>query len=118
MANEWKVYFYTKSSNQRQPVKDFLSDIEKDKRIKALKYLKFLKKKGLIGRPYCDKVEGLIYELRPKNIRILFGTYKRRRIITLTGFIKKRSKIPRKEIERAKRYYRDFKNNPKITLKS
>lgn len=119
MANEWKTYFYTKSSNYRQPAKEFLSDLEKNKRAKAANYLKLIEQKGLsLGRSYCDKVEGPIYELRPKNIRMFFGTCKGKKIIVLSGFIKKQNKIPRREIEKAKKYYQDFENNPEITLKS
>ena len=119
MTNEWKTYLYTKSSNHRQPVKNFLSDLEKKKRAKVMDYFELIREKGLsVGREYCDHVEGSIYELRPKNIRILFGTHKGRKIIALTGFIKKQNKIPRREIEKAKKYYQDFKNNPEITLKS
>lgn len=120
MANDWEIYFYTKSSNKRRPAKEFLSDLEKKKRVKALDYIELIKNKGLsVGRPYCDKVEGPIYELRPnKKIRLFFSTCKENKIIILSGFIKKQNKIPRREIEKAKRHYQDFKNNPEITLKS
>lgn len=118
--SEWKIYFYVKSNNKKIPVKDFISDQEKIKRIKIYKYISLLKEKGIsIGRPYLDKLEGKIYELRPsQQIRILFSTAKNKKIILLTGFIKKTKKVPQKEINKAKRHFKDFKFNSKITLNS
>lgn len=63
--------------------------------------------KSIKGKKYKD-----LYELRIKFsndiARIFYFTYYNQEIILLNGFIKKTMKIPKKELDRAKRYMDDF----------
>lgn len=63
--------------------------------------------KSIKGKKYKD-----LYELRIKFsndiARIFYFTYYNQEIILLNGFIKKTMKIPKAELDRAKRYMDDF----------
>jgi phage-related protein len=66
-----------------------------------------------IGKIY-DKAkfrqeEGDIYAFKPQPHRFLSCFWKGKRIIVLTGFIKKSQKLPKKELRRAKEYLQQFK---------
>ncbi len=66
-----------------------------------------------IGKIY-DKAkfsheEGEIYAFKPQPNRFLSCFWKGKRIIVLTGFIKKSQKVPKKELKRAKEYLQQFK---------
>ena len=63
-------------------------------------------------RQYSKYLEDGIFELRGKvgnNIsRVMYFFYVGNRIILTNGFIKKTQKTPRKELELAKQYKKDF----------
>lgn len=84
----------------------------KDSRIKYNKivsYIRLLKQYGTrLGEPYMKYLEDDIWELRPIRDRILFSYYKDNTFILLTIFMKDTQKTPRKEIEKAKAYLKDF----------
>ncbi len=48
-------------------------------------------------------------EFKPQPTRFLSCFWKGKRIIVLTGFIKKTQKLPKKELKRAKEYLQQFK---------
>ena len=82
----------------------------KIKLYKLTAYIDLLENNGLsIGMPYIKHIEGEIWELRPLRDRILFAYYQDNKFILLSQFIKKTQKTPKCEIERAKRYLRDYK---------
>ena len=66
--------------------------------------------------PYVKKVKNKrykgIYELRIKFAndiaRVFYFIYYNQEIVLLHGFVKKTMKIPKKELDRAKRYMNDF----------
>jgi phage-related protein len=65
-----------------------------------------------LKRPYADLVRDKIYELRFKisrnQIRILYFFAHGKTAILTNGFIKKTTKVPENEIERAIRCRRDY----------
>lgn len=74
-------------------------------------YLKMLENNGLsLGKPYIKHIKEEIWELRPLKNRILFATLENDKFIILTYFIKKTQKTPRREIEKAKRYLKEYRN--------
>lgn len=76
---------------------------------KIVAYLDLLEEMGTrVGEPVTKHLDGEIWELRPLKNRILYAYYEEDRFIILHHFIKKTKKIPKREIERAKRNLRDF----------
>lgn len=86
----------------------------KDARIKLNKiveYIDLLAAYGTeIGVPYIKHIdsEEQIYELRPLRDRFFFFYKKENRYIILNHFVKKTTKTPRKEIEKAQKLLKDF----------
>ena len=75
--------------------------------------IKLLEEKGTALRmPYSEHLKDGIFELRAKVgtdiSRVLYFFYYEGRIILTHGFIKKTQKTPPSEIEKAKRYRKDF----------
>ena len=66
-----------------------------------------------LGQPYTSKVEKDIFEIRARGRegigRSFFCTTKGKEIIILHSFIKKTQKIPKKEIELARKRLKEFK---------
>ncbi len=114
----YKVNFY-KDKNGRQPVKEYIDDLQKksqtskDSRIKLKKiyeYIEILANNGTrAGEKYTKHIDGEIWELRPLSDRIFFFYWKDDTFILLHSFQKKTQKTPKKEIEQAKRNLQDFK---------
>lgn len=110
-----KIYFY-KDKNGREPVLEYLAELtgkkDKDSRIKANKigdYIEILRQYGtLAGEPYMKHIDGEIWELRPLRDRIFFAAWTGNGFILLHHFVKKTQKTPAREIEKAKREYKDI----------
>lgn len=108
----FKVEFY-ESENGKIPVEEFLNSLPKKIRVKSLGTIELLQNFGNeLGAPYSKKIEKDIFELRTKIgtdiTRIFYFFYYDKRIILTNGFIKKTQKTPRKEIEKAIKYRKDF----------
>ena len=120
----YKINIY-KNANGNQPVKEYLTDLakktDKNSRIKLSKidyYIEALRKYGTrAGEPFVKHINGDIWELRPLSDRFLFFGWHNNRFILLHHFTKTTKKAPPQEIEKAKRYMKDFiercKNNEK-----
>lgn len=97
-------------------IKGYIESLQKkkskDNQIKFRKitaYIRMLKEKGVsLGIPYIKHIEDNIWELRPLRDRILFAYYSNNKFILLSIFMKKTKKTPKKEIEKAKRYLKDY----------
>ena len=100
-------------SEIREYIKSLQEKNNKNSNIKINKiiaYIRMLKEKGLsLGTPYIKHINGEIWELRPLRDRILFAYYINNKFILLSVFMKQTQKTPRKEIEKAKRYFEDYK---------
>lgn len=108
----FKVEFY-ESENGKIPVEEFLNSLPKKLRAKSLGTIEILQTFGNeLGAPYSKKIEKDVFELRTKMgtdiTRIFYFFYFDKRIILTNGFIKKTQKTPRKEIEKAIKYRKDF----------
>ncbi|MDY4010160.1 MAG: type II toxin-antitoxin system RelE/ParE family toxin [Fusobacterium gastrosuis] len=60
------------------------------------------------GEPYIKHLDDEIWELRPLRDRILFVAFYNKSYILLHSFIKKTQKTPKREIEKAKKEYKDL----------
>jgi len=111
-----KIYFY-KDKRGKEPIPDYLKSLaeksDKDSRIKANKisnYIDYLRQEGLdSGEPYVKHLDDEIWELRPLRDRILFATWLDDGFVFLHHFTKKTQRTPLREIAKAKRNLRKFK---------
>ena len=114
----YDIIFY-EDKNGYSEVVSLLSVMEKDGRTnkqsrinfdKIVAYIDKLKLSGTrVGKPITKHLDGEIWELRPLKNRILYAYYDNNRFIILTHFVKKTQKTPKREIDRAKRYLKDYK---------
>ena len=113
----YNILFY-KNKNGKSEVKEYLFKLQKkqDKssKIKFNKitaYINSLSIYGVsIGQPYIKYLENDIWELRPLRDRILFAYYDKNSFILLNAFMKATRKTPKSEIEKAKRFLKDWRD--------
>lgn len=108
----FKVIFFDKEDGT-EPVKDFILTLDKKMRAKVMKELKMLSINGTeLREPYSKPLEDGIFELRAQSgsdiTRVLYFFFVGHKIILTNGFIKKSTKTPPEEINRAKRYRADY----------
>ena len=63
-----------------------------------------------VSTPYIKHLDTEIWELRPLRDRILFAYWDNNKFILLSYFMKQTQKTPPREIEKAKRLLKDYKN--------
>ncbi len=117
--NEYKVYYYRNSQNNKVPVLGYISELQIKDRLKVLKYIDFLRdNKGILDEPYSKHIKGKIRELRvdfsQNKHRIFYIAVVGKKIILLHSFLKKTAKIPKQEITRALNNFEDYKINKSI----
>lgn len=87
----------------------------KDSKIKFEKITDYIQALGVngvaLGKPYVKYLGDDIWELRPLKDRILFATVQGNTIVLLHHFMKKTQKTPTREIEKAKKELKYFKEN-------
>lgn len=112
----YTVEFYMKE-NGKIPVQDFLYSLYPKLRAKAFSDIELLSRMGNeLKEPYIKPIKGKknkgLYELRIKFssdiARIFYFTVYNNKYILPHGFIKKTMEIPKKEIERARKYMEDY----------
>lgn len=109
---QFEIVFYKKEDG-REPVKEFLLSTDIKMRAKMLRTIQLLQVNGNdLREPESKHLEDGIFELRA-NVgsdisRVLYFFVIGQRIILTNGFIKKKQKTPKAEIERAKRYREDY----------
>ena len=88
-------------------------NINKEERIKfdkTVTYIRLLKESGLsLGAPYIKYLRKGIWELRPLKERILFACWYDNKFIMLNHFTKETDKTPQKEILKAKKLFKNYK---------
>ena len=103
--------------NGKSEIKEYIKKLQqkkdKDSKIKVNKILscmRELKIKGLmLGEPYIKHIKDDIWELRPLRDRILFGYGENNSFILLNIFMKQTQKTPKREIQKAKRLLKDYR---------
>ena len=115
----WIVDFYERE-NGDCPVEEFIyNTLEKKLQSKTLATVDQLKILGnLLGEPKSKHLDDGIFELRMQvatnSARILYFFYVDRKIILTNGFIKKTNKLPKSELDKAKRYREDYIRRNKL----
>lgn len=110
-----KVIFY-KDKNGKSEIQEYILNLQnrkdKDSRIKFNKitsYIDILSVNGIMaGEPYIKHIEDDIWELRPLRDRILFAYYDKNTFILLSIFMKTTRKTPQMEMDKAKRFLKDW----------
>ena len=116
---EYKVKFYLNPRNGKSDVRRYIYDLEQKERNKVLKYIEFLRiNNGILDEPYSKHISGKIRELRvyfaSNRHRIFYFTFLNKNIILLLVFLKKTTKTPINEINRAEQNYNYVINNKQI----
>lgn len=111
----FKINFY-KDANGNEPVAEYIRELskksDKDSKVNLNKihdYIKILSEYGKsAGEPFMKHIDGEIWELRPLRNRIFFVAWNGDGFVLLHHFIKKTQKTPKREIDQAKREYKDL----------
>ena len=113
MSN-FSVDFY-KLQNGIKPVGEFIKSLDIKMKAKVVANLHLLEEYGNLARePLSKELEDSIFEIRTIEgnniVRILYFFDKEKIIIATNGFVKKKQKTPRSEIELAKMRRADYHN--------
>lgn len=108
----FEVEFYENEKGE-QPAKEFLLTLDKKMRAKMVNIIAVLQDNGYeLREPYSKYMTDGIFELRAKVgsdiTRVLYFFYVDKHIILTNGFVKKTQKTPPGEIEKARKYRRDY----------
>ncbi len=88
---------------------EFLQALDRAEQQKAFAYLSYLEEQGeALRRPIAEYLGGKLYELRPKQVRILYAFVGQRYAVVLHAFRKKTDAIPIGEQQLAKARLVDF----------
>ena len=110
----FETIFYDKPDGT-EPMRDFLSKLDKKMRAKVLWTIALLESCGNnLREPYSKHLNDGIFELRTKVgsdiSRVLYFFVVGKRAILTHGFIKKTDETPHIELKRAKEYRAEFLN--------
>ena len=109
---QWTLLFYETKKGEC-PVEEFIDSLKEKEQAKVLAWLLALKNEGInLHRPFADLLDDGIHELRIKvtgdQVRVLYFFCYRDFIVATHVFKKTTSKVPKKEIKKAKKYREDF----------
>lgn len=107
-----EVVFYSKPDGT-EPVREFLDSLDVKMRAKMLWTIKLLADNGTeLREPYSKPLDDGLFELRAKVgsdiSRVFYFFVVGQKAILTNGFIKKSSKTPSSEKEKAKRYRAEY----------
>lgn len=110
----YTVEYYERSDGSR-PAEEFILSQDNKMQAKLFMTLEFLEEKGpLLREPYSKSLGDGIFEVRAKQgsdiSRVLYFFVVGKKIILTNGFVKKTQKTPSGEIDRAKRYRKDYQD--------
>ncbi|HRK61397.1 MAG TPA: type II toxin-antitoxin system RelE/ParE family toxin [Candidatus Omnitrophota bacterium] len=104
-----KFVVYYMDEKGRNPVWEFIQNLPPDERDKCLEVITYLGEVGeQIRRPIGDYIGNKLYELRPKQSRVLYFFMLRDYAVLVHAFRKKTDALPKKELRTALENMRDF----------
>jgi len=111
MNIKWEVEYYSTPTGKK-PVKDFIESLPVKLKAKFFRDVELLEEFGTgLTMPHAKHLQEGIYELRVRvgndRSRILYFFFGDREIYLTNGFIKKTSKTPPGELEKALKYKAD-----------
>lgn len=86
---------------------EFINSLPKEERVKCYWIFKLAREKGVNLKPHSKYLQDGIWELKFKNVRLLYFLVKDTFIIT-NAFIKKTQKSPKRAIQKALEVKKDF----------
>lgn len=112
----YKIEIY-EDKNGKSEIKEYIKYLQqredKDSRIKFSKIVAYIRKLSenglLLNEEYIKHLTGEIWELRPLRDRILFAYLDKNKFVLLSIFMKKTQKTPKREIIKAKKLLKDYK---------
>ena len=105
---DFQVVFYRRADGS-EPIREFMDALRPKLRSKMVGDLAKLEQHNIeLREPYAKHMGKGLFELRNDIVRAFYFFYEGRRIIVTNGFVKKTNKTPRLELERARRYKRDW----------
>ena len=112
MAVDWHVLYYEVPEG-KCPVQEFIDSRKGRDQAKIFALISNLQERGpTLPRPYADLLEDGIHELRIRlsgdQFRVLYFFCFRRFIVLTRAFAKVTAKVPRAEIQKAKKFRSDF----------
>ena len=103
-----RVVYYTDERGDN-PVWDFMAALPADEREKCFEYIAYLEKMGeQVRRPVGDYLGDKLYELRPKQTRIIYFFMLKDHAVLVHAFRKKTNEIPAREMKLAEKRMDDF----------
>ncbi len=107
--NKSVVYYFDEKG--RNPVWEFISKLPPDERDKCFEYIAYLEEMGeQIRRPVGDYLGDKLYELRPKQTRIIYFFMLKEYAVLVHAFRKKTQAVPEREMRIAVRNMEEFVN--------
>lgn len=108
-----KIYYYTSTSGEN-PISKFLGSLPEKQQAKILRIFNHIKQHGLVKPiPDIKKLTGTpLWEIRilgRNNIRLIYAVVFLGHVLILHGFIKKKNKIPLRDINLALKRFRIWK---------
>lgn len=112
MDDDWSVVFYVEEGGT-EPVREFLSSLDLKTQARFDWSIEQLKIRNVTARePLVRHLEDKIWELREESntniFRLLYFFFTGKQIVFVHGFIKKKQKTSRHEIETALERMKDF----------
>ena len=112
MKKKFYVLYY-EDKEQKCYIQDFIDSKSLKNQAKIMSFIELLEDRGPnLPRPYADLLEDGIHELRIKisgnQTRILYFFCYKNFIILTHAFLKNTKKVPKSEIQKAKKFRDDF----------
>ena len=107
MSRKRVVYYIDEKG--RNPVWEFVTSLPSDERDKCFEYIAYLEEMGEeVKRPVGDYLGGKIYELRPKQTRVLYFFTLKDYTVLVHAFRKKSNAVPERDLKLAAKRMNDF----------
>lgn len=104
-----KAVVYYPDARGNAPALEFLLGLPQDDKQKAFAYISYLEEHGeAFRRPIAEYLGGKLYELRPKQVRILYTFIGKGTAVLLHAFRKKTGPVPPAEQRVAQARLTDF----------
>lgn len=104
-----KHILYYVDEKRRNPVWEFITSLDPDERDKCFEYIAYLEEMGEgVRRPVGDYLGNKLYELRPKQTRIIYFFMLKDYAVLVHAFRKKTNAISKPDIKLATKRMNDF----------
>lgn len=104
-----KAVVYYPDARGQMPALDFLRALDRPEQQKVWAYLSYLEEQGEgLRRPIAEYLGEKLYELRPKQIRILYAFVGPEYAVILHAFRKKRGMVPDRDARLAQTRLAEF----------